>query len=297
MFRFTLRGGGLGPAAGDVGWETWEEVDLSQAGKNYGWPCYEGITRTLRLQRPAPNACCNTPPRAGRTPLRPPAYVYNHNESTGWSSAVVAGPFYNGGPYPDDFDGDWFIGDYAAGWIKRLEFSGGNVSARRDFATDWYGVSIELGPGNELYYTDFGDGSNGSGAVKRIVYTAGANAEPVARAEATPRNGTLPLQVSFSGAASTDGDGDTLTYEWNWGDGTAPGTGRTATHTFTTAMNRDVTLTVRDGKGGVNSTTVRVWPGNTPPVARINAPADNGPSTSAPRSSSTVRRATRRTAS
>ena len=27
---------------GEVGWNTWEEVDHGPAGTNFGWPCYEG---------------------------------------------------------------------------------------------------------------------------------------------------------------------------------------------------------------------------------------------------------------
>src|SRR5205823_6595348 len=41
-FRFSLRPG-AGPLVGDVGWRTREEIDRVVAGRNYGWPCYEGI--------------------------------------------------------------------------------------------------------------------------------------------------------------------------------------------------------------------------------------------------------------
>lgn len=41
-FRFSLRGGGLGPIVGDVGMSAYEEINLTSAGRNYGWPCWEG---------------------------------------------------------------------------------------------------------------------------------------------------------------------------------------------------------------------------------------------------------------
>ena len=51
-FRFGLRPntGSPDPAdglpgtlyAGDVGWSTWEEVNVGYGGENFGWPCYEG---------------------------------------------------------------------------------------------------------------------------------------------------------------------------------------------------------------------------------------------------------------
>ena len=47
-FRFTLRPG-RGPAVGDVGYITYEELNLIQPGANYGWPCYEGPSRNPTL--------------------------------------------------------------------------------------------------------------------------------------------------------------------------------------------------------------------------------------------------------
>ena len=44
-FRFSLRPGST-PLVGDVGWNTREEIDLLQPGRNYGWPCYEGTIHT-----------------------------------------------------------------------------------------------------------------------------------------------------------------------------------------------------------------------------------------------------------
>ena len=44
-FRFTLRDG-TNPVIADVGWENYEEIDLSAPGRNYGWPCWEGPSQT-----------------------------------------------------------------------------------------------------------------------------------------------------------------------------------------------------------------------------------------------------------
>jgi glucose/arabinose dehydrogenase len=61
-FRFALRPGG-GLVVGDVGWRNREEVDLiSVPGRAYGWPCYEGTTRT-------PGARPSTRRRARRAPM------------------------------------------------------------------------------------------------------------------------------------------------------------------------------------------------------------------------------------
>ena len=41
-FRFAIQPETGEICFGDVGWNTWEEVDHGVAGANFGWPCYEG---------------------------------------------------------------------------------------------------------------------------------------------------------------------------------------------------------------------------------------------------------------
>jgi PKD repeat protein len=58
--------------------------------------------------------------------------------------------------------------------------------------------------------------------------------------------------VGFDGRNSMDPNGDTLTYTWNFGDG-ATATGSTAARTYAAAGTYTITLTVRDGRGGVDA--------------------------------------------
>ena len=77
------------------------------------------------------------------------------------------------------------------------------------------------------------------------------------------------LDVSVDGSASYDPDGTISSYAWTWGDGTN-GTGVTAIHTYATAGDKTITLTVTDNSGRMNSTSkiVTVFV-QKPPVAEF----------------------------
>jgi PKD repeat protein len=105
------------------------------------------------------------------------------------------------------------------------------------------------------------------------VYTP-TNQTPVPNATATPTFGSAPLQVSFSGAGTSDADGDPLTYEWDFGDGSAHSTVRDPGHQYTSDGEYDAKFTVTDSKGAHATTTVHVSVGNTPPDATIESPVD-----------------------
>ena len=267
-FRFTLRPSGL-PAVGDVGWGSAEEVNLAQAGRNYGWPCYEGRSRVGGYS--GFDTCTALYSEEGTTAgVTFPDYFYSHSGS---GAAVVGGPTYTSGPYPDEFDGDLLFGDYVRGWIKRLEFDGsGRPAGTKDFATDWYGVDLQLRSG-ELYYTDFGDGSRGQGSVRRISYVPN-NKTPIAVAEATPTFGSPPLSVKFKGSGSSDPEGGTLKYEWDFRDGTSKSTSKDPTHSYTKTGEFDARLKVTDPAGASATATVHISVGNTPPVPAVAAPAE-----------------------
>lgn len=73
---------------------------------------------------------------------------------------------------------------------------------------------------------------------------------------ATPNPARVSQEVQMN-AAAEDADGDTLTYLWNFGDGTSAN-GAAASHTFLTAGNFLVSLTVSDGHAGTASASLSV---------------------------------------
>jgi len=90
------------------------------------------------------------------------------------------------------------------------------------------------------------DGNTGASGVIPITVTA--NAPPViTSASATPDTVVEGATVAFA-ATATDAEGDPLTFAWDIdSDGTPEYTTASASHTFTTAGNYPVTLTVSDG--------------------------------------------------
>lgn len=87
------------------------------------------------------------------------------------------------------------------------------------------------------------------------------------------------LVASFDGSGSSDPDGTIAGYGWNFGDGTT-GTGATVNHTYATAGNYTVTLTVTDNAGATGQfakpITVTAAPPPPPPAGNVLAKDDFG---------------------
>ncbi len=251
----------------DVGQHTWEEISEGQLGANYGWQVREGPCAKDS------DTDCGLPP-AGMTD---PVHWYHHGPDGG---AVTGGAFVPNGIWPASYDGTYLFSDYVFGKIYQLVPNGGGCRLcgpptssfnQIEFAPIAQITSMRFGPygtGQALYYVTR-DGS----AVRRIAFTGSSNRTPVASATANPTSGAVPLLVQFDGSASSDPDGDSLTYEWDFeSDGNTDSTAVTVNHTYEQAGVYTAKLTVRDGKGGENSTTVRIDAGNRAPTATIGTP-------------------------
>jgi glucose/arabinose dehydrogenase len=275
-FRFTIHPTTNEPFIGDVGWNTWEEVNTGQ-GKNFGWPCYEGGNQ-VSFQQPSyanhidTEAQCSALYQAvfdGEVEVQAAIYAYSHQ---GGETSVQVGDFYEGTGYPAEYQGALFLADYNGDWIKYLTFDGVGNPTIHDFATDVSAtetggpVQVVAGPDTDLYYVIF-NGANNS-EIRRIRYVG---FPPVAQAGATPDSGPLPLQVNFSSAGSFDPDGQALLYEWAFGDGTTS-TEPNPTHTYTSQANYTAVLTVTDPLGDFDTDSLVIYAGNTRPVATITTP-------------------------
>jgi PKD repeat protein len=289
-FRFTFRPDTSELWVGDVGWNTWEEVNrmttpTPSTAVNFGWPCYEGVGR-LSSYDSANLTICENLYTDGANPATGPYYNYQHGVSVvsndgcplNAGSVISAISFYSGNSYPGFYKGALFFGDHSRNCIWAM-LPGGNGLPNSNniqaFVVDpnSHPVDLEADPvSGDLFYANF-DG----GQIRRIQFT-GPNNPPNAVATANPTSGPAPLTVQFNGSGSSDPDGDALSYAWDLdGDGAYDdSTAANPTFTYTTANTYTVTLRVTDARGASSTSapiTITVGTGNTPPTPVIDTPS------------------------
>ena len=294
-FRLAIRPGFGDVWVGDVGQGQWEEIDRVTTPfggpRNFGWPCYEGGINSSGTPINSTHSpistldldlCESLYSTGGATPLY---WGYRHGQEivTGENCQEQQGSALSGiafapaaGTFPDTYDGALFFSDHSREciWVLRADANGlPDPATRQPFAQAAdFPVDLEFGPNGELFYPDIV-----SGNVRRISFAGGpGNDPPTALATATPQSGPVPLQVSFSGAGSSDPDpGDTLGYAWDLDDDGQldDSTSVSPTFQYTSAGTYTVTLRVTDPSGAFDEDTVTITAGGGPPTPTINSPA------------------------
>lgn len=90
----------------DVGQDLWEEINLVEKGKNYGWSLREGAHEFKNKNQKAP------------TPTIDPVFEYPHTES--WGKSITGGQVYRGAKVPS-LAGAYLYGDYVSGKLWALK--------------------------------------------------------------------------------------------------------------------------------------------------------------------------------
>ena len=292
-FRMGVRPGTNEIWIGDVGWNTWEEINRIPAPtagvRNLGWPCYEGgvvsgVAQSLRQggYDAANLSICENLYNAGTSAVQAPLYAWNHSarvvsgETCPTGSSSAAGIAFGSATsnYPAEYTGALFFADYSRDCVwAMLPGSNGlpDPAQIRTFAAGAANpVHLQIGPGGDLFYSDF-DG----GTVRRVTF-ASADQPPTAVASANPTTGDAPLTVQFDGSGSSDPDaGDTLSYAWDLdGDGQYDDSTQIGpSYTYTSSGTFIASLRVTDSKGASATAAVTISVGNTAPIATITAPA------------------------
>lgn len=265
QYRFGFRPGTKELWVGDVGWNSYEEINripdaTDNIAENFGWPCYEGSGRQGSYDNLNLTAC-ETLYTEGTH--KPPYYAYHHSakvvagETCASGSSSISGIAFEDGTshYPLEYRGALFFSDYSRQciWAMRLGDNGQPDPNRiTTFASGVAGpVQLLIGPGGDLFYI-----AVNTGELRRITYSSG-NRAPVARATADPTSGQAPLTVRFDASGSTDADaGDVLSYAWDLdADGQYDdSTEVSPQHTYIEQAVVRVGLRVTD-HGGLSSTT------------------------------------------
>jgi PKD repeat protein len=285
-FRFAFRPGTGELWVGDVGWNTWEEIDrIPNAGdavaENFGWPCFEGTGRQAGYDGADVNVCESLYTAGGQIS---PYYTYNHSAKvvasdacpTG-SSSITGIAFEDGtSNYPAAYAGALFFEDSSRGCVWAMQR---NAAGQPDPATIVPFVSgaatpvqLLIGPGGDLFYVALG-----SGELHRVQFPGGTNRPPAAVATANPTSGTAPLTVQFDGTRSTDPDNDPLSYAWDLdGDGAFDdSTAAAPSFTYTQAGQFTAALRVTDPDGASDIATVPISVGASSdpnPIPTIDTP-------------------------
>jgi glucose/arabinose dehydrogenase len=109
--------------AGDVGQDTWEEIDIIRPGGNYGWNLREGMHPSVPK---TPNVPSGSPPRDD---LIEPIWEYHHDVG----KSITGGHVYRGRDVPE-LDGAYLYADFVTGQIWGLWYDANikRVTANRE---------------------------------------------------------------------------------------------------------------------------------------------------------------------
>ena len=129
--------------AGDVGQNIWEEIDILQVGKNYGWRVIEGFS------------CYNPSSNCDTTGKTMPIKVYNH---TLGNCSITGGYVYRGSRRPE-LRGAYIYGDYCSGRISMLRYNNGSVTSDSLLSIFTHTLSsFGTDQNNELYLVGYNNG-------------------------------------------------------------------------------------------------------------------------------------------
>lgn len=286
-FRTAIRPGTGELWLGDVGWNTWEEIDVvadpTDEVLNFGWPCYEGSDRGYDI----PNNICDDLVAEGPGAVQPAYWQYEQTvaivdetdpclEKNGSPSALT---FYPGGAYPNTYDDAFFMGDYSRRCVWAM-FAG--PDGRPDPATAHVVMSdvavsdLEIGPNGDVYILNIFGGGALLGTVVRLSYPSGV-AGPTARLSVDDDAGPTPHTVTLDASASTPGSpDDILSFDWDLdGDGTfGDASGAVVTTTYHDEGRFTATVAVTDQNDETDTASQLLVVG-TPPTVTITTPVDS----------------------
>jgi glucose/arabinose dehydrogenase/PKD repeat protein len=274
----------------DVGGSVWEEISEAGtdfAGKNYGWPRYEGPckfgkTDDCPLYDPSSNI-------EKRDQYVEPLYYYEHEQDRE-GGCIAGGAFVPEGIWPAEYK--YVYADFIFHSIYNLVEDPENecrsclppipkyrnetfyTSVKEEDQHENYArvVDIFFGPYKDtqaLYVFKMGEGNN----VWRIRYTGSDNIPPVAKIKVDSSSVDVGDIVAFDGTNSFDPEELGLEYKWDFGDGESFSREANPIHAYGNSGQYTVRLAVTDSANHTQSSSVVIVVGS-PPTLSITSPAE-----------------------
>ena len=249
----------IGDVGGNVAETAYEEVNIGQAGANYGWPLCEGP-----LGLPKNGVTCPVG-------VTGPALTYGHTAGVAccFNKAIIGGQTYRSGTFP--LAGAFIYGDYPSSTISWMvpnaseqpTTTSGLVHKLQTNNLDEAPVWVDVSPDGNIYFLDIFTGN-----LRRLTY----GPHPIVQTtSANAITGPVGRDVTFAGAA-TDPAGNSVSYLWNFGDGTIS-TLASPVHRYVNGGTYTALLKVTAGGVTVNANPIQVKVGNGPNVT-ITSPAN-----------------------
>lgn len=129
--------------AGENGEDGFEEIDLIESGKNYGWKIVEA------------SQCFSPAVGCSMAGLEPPVWAYG---GTTQRRSVIGGYLYRGQMNPE-LVGKYIYGDFLLGRIWALDYDGENPASNQQIAFGVTGLgTFGLDEAGEIYFSNIADG-------------------------------------------------------------------------------------------------------------------------------------------
>lgn len=129
--------------AADVGQNAWEEINIIESGKNYGWRIMEG------------NHCYNPSSGCDQTGLTLPIHEYDHSDNGGYS---ITGGYVYYGSDAEELTGKYIYGDFVSGNIWALDYNDGDVNNELLFSTNYSVSTFGVDLAGSLYFASYSNG-------------------------------------------------------------------------------------------------------------------------------------------
>lgn len=161
-FRLTVQPGTGSIYVGDVGWNSWEEINAATRGGNFGWPYFEGTPQNLGyITLPQAQDFL----RSGQpviAPILSRSHTASQNPDGREATALIMGDFYSGTALPSIYRGALFYSDAGLGTIYATTLNAnGTVNTTQVLDTITGVVDMETGPDGNLYYVSLFGGEIG----------------------------------------------------------------------------------------------------------------------------------------